>query len=66
MEATFLAIGLPVWAAAEKSINICFQEAKLATPICAYFPAPGSLGRLFIIQDVVYVLLLWMANISFR
>ena len=66
METTFLAFAFPVWSAAEKLIRLCFHEANLATPICTYFPSPDSLGWLFIIQDVVSVFCLWMANISFR
>ena len=65
MEATCLAFGFPVWAAAEKFRHIHFHEAKLATPICTYFPSPGIIGRSLIIQDVVAFLHLWTANIGF-
>ena len=56
MEATCLAFGLPAWAAAEKFLHIHFNEANIATPICTYFPSPGSLGWSFTIKYVVDVL----------
>ena len=65
MEATCLAFGFPVWEVAEKFLHLHFHETNLSTPICTYFPSPGILGRLLIIQDVVSVLCLWTANIGF-